>query len=177
MEKVFSGKNITIRQPDKKDLNNVRKFLDFINNLVEEGVQILASKKLSLKEEKEWLKKLLNNIKTRKTIFLLAEDNGVIAGTSTINLRKDRASHVGEFGISIRKEYRGMGLGSYLMKEILKLAKKELKPKIFRLSVYPTNKVALNLYKKNSFKEVARVPKQIQYHGKLIDEIIMISDK
>jgi ribosomal protein S18 acetylase RimI-like enzyme len=44
-----------------------------------------------------------------------------------------------------------MGLGECLMREILNLAEKELKPrpKIIRLSVFSTNKIAQNLYKKN----------------------------
>jgi ribosomal protein S18 acetylase RimI-like enzyme len=62
------------------------------------------------------------------------------------------------------------------MEEIIKLAKKELRPglKIIRLSVYSNNKIAIALYKKYGFKEVAKIPKQIQYKGKLIDEIIML---
>jgi len=93
--------------------------------------------------------------------LLLAEDKNKIVGISSVELRKDRESHVGEFGISIRKEYRGIGLGKKLMKEVLKLAKRELKPKIIRLSVFSENKIAPNLYKKFGFKEVARIPKQI----------------
>jgi len=61
-------------------------------------------------------------------------------------------------------------------KEILKLAKKELKPKpkIIRLSVFSTNKPAISLYKKIGFKIVAKIPKQISYKGKFIDEVIML---
>ena len=62
------------------------------------------------------------------------------------------------------------------MTEILKEAEKELKPKIIRLSVFPENTIAQNLYKKFGFKKVARVPKQLEYKGKLTDEIIMIKE-
>ena len=69
-----------------------------------------------------------------------------------------------------------MGLGSYLMKKILNLAKKELrpKPKIIRLSVFPTNKVAIKLYKKYGFRKVATIPDQLQYKDRLISEVIML---
>ncbi len=62
------------------------------------------------------------------------------------------------------------------MKEIIKLAKKELKPKlkIIRLSAMSINKPALGLYKKLGFKIVGRIPKQLEYKSKLIDEIIML---
>jgi ribosomal protein S18 acetylase RimI-like enzyme len=44
------------------------------------------------------------------------------------------------------------------------------------LSVFSTNKPAIGLYKKYGFKTVTKIPKQIQYQGKLIDEIIMLLD-
>jgi len=62
---------------------------------------------------------------------------------------------------------------------LIKLAKKELKPKfkIIRLNVLPTNKPAISFYKKLGFKKVAVVPKQIQYKGNLVDEIIIMKKK
>jgi RimJ/RimL family protein N-acetyltransferase len=176
--KIFNGKKIKTRELSNRDLRNVKKFQDYVNSLVGESAPILLNKKLSLKEEKEWLKKELKEIKNHKRVFLVAEageDNKII-GVTGIFLGRNRQSHVGEFGISVRKGYRGMGLGTYLMGKILKLAKTELKPrpKIIRLSVYPNNKPAIRLYKKLGFKRVARIPKQIEYKGKLIDEIIML---
>ncbi len=108
----------------------------------------------------------------------MAEDKNKLIGISGVKLKIGRQNHVGEFGISIKKEYRGIGLGKKLMAEVLKLAKKELKPvpKIIRLSVFPENKIAQKLYKKFGFKVVAKIPKQIQYKGKLLDEVIMIKE-
>jgi len=174
--KIFSGKKIEIRVLNKNDLRNVKKFQDFINSLIEEEAKIMFNKRFSLKEEEKWMEERLRKIKSQKAILLVAEYNNMVVGTTGIDLGLGRQAHVGNFGITIRKGYRGMGLGSYLMKEIIKLAKKELrpKPKIIRLSVFSTNKPALALYKKFGFKKVAKIPKQIQYQGKLIDEIIMI---
>jgi len=171
---IFGSKKIIIRKLSNGDLRNVKKFQDFINSFVKEDAQILYNKKFSLKEEKNWLKEQLQNIKNHKTVFLMAQDHNKVIGTTGIDLHRGREAHVGEFGITIRNGYRGIGLGKYLMKEIIKLAKKELKPKIIRLSVFPTNKAAIGLYKKLGFKKVAKIPKQIQYKGKLLDEIIML---
>jgi len=171
---IFGSKKIIIRKLSNGDLKNVKKFQDFINSFVEEDAQILYNKKFSLKEEKNWLKEQLQNIKNHKTVFLMAQDHNKVIGTTGIDLHRGREAHVGEFGITIRNGYRGIGLGKYLMKEIIKLAKKELKPKIIRLSVFPTNKAAIGLYKKLGFKKVAKISKQIQYKGKLVDEIIML---
>jgi len=173
--KIFGKKKIKIRGLSKGDLRKVKKFQNFINSLIGEKAQIVLNKKLSLKEEKKWLEEELDKIKNRKKVLLVTESNNTIVGIVDIDLGKGRLGHIGNFGISIRKKYRGIGLGHYLAKKILKLAKEKLrpKPKIIRLSVFPTNKIALSLYKKFGFKKVSRIPDQIKYKGKLIDEIIM----
>lgn len=106
---------------------------------------------------------------------MIAEHDSKIIGLTDIKLMHYAKKHIGNFGISIRREYRGIGLGKYLMSEIIKLAKKELKPKpkIIQLEVYVNNKPAIALYKKMGFKTMAKVPKQVQWKGKLIDVFIM----
>ena len=91
-------------------------------------------------------------------------------------MKSERQSHVGVFGISVLKDHRGIGLGACMMKEILKAAKKEIRPrpKIIRLSANADNKIAISLYKKMGFKIVAKIPKQLYFHKKFYDEIIML---
>lgn len=172
--KTFGNKKITIRELSREDLKNVEQFQDFINSLIEEDVQILVNQKFSFEKEKIWLEKNIESVKNHKAVFLVAENNNMIIGTASIDLDIWRKSHIGDFAISIRKNYRGIGIGGYLIEEIIKLAKKELKLRFIKLSVFNTNKPAIKLYKKYGFKEIARIPKQIKYKGKLIDEIIMM---
>lgn len=174
--KEFNNIKITIEKLSKKDLNQPNKFQAFINSLVKENVQIKENKKKTLKEETEWLKENLNKIKKHKTVFLVAKYNNKIIGSTSINLHRGKEEHVAEFGISILKDYRGIGLGEYLTTEIIKLSKTQLqpKPKIIRLSVFPTNKAAISLYEKMGFKKVAQIPKQLFHKGKFFNEIIML---
>ncbi len=168
--KIFNGKKINIGLLSKKDLKAPKKFQDFINSFIEEKAQIALNKKLSLKEEREFLKSTLKRIKTHTGIFIIAEHNQSVAGTVGIELKGNRQNHVGEYGITVRKDYRGIGLGGYLTNQIIKLAKKQLKPspKNIRLSVFSTNKPAITLYKKCGFKKVAEIPKQMEYKEKLV---------
>ena len=172
--KVFNKKTITIRGIEKNDLKRAKEFQNFINSLIKEDAQILLNKKLTIKQETEWLKEQLKQVKDKKKVFLIAECKNEIIGNSSIELQRGRQMHVGDFSISIKNGYRGIGLGKYLLNGIIKLAKKELKPKILKLAVFPNNKPAINLYKKFGFQKVAKIPKQLNYKGKLIDEIIMI---
>jgi ribosomal protein S18 acetylase RimI-like enzyme len=176
--KLFNGKKITIRELSRNDLKKADRFQEHMNSLIKEDVMILTNKKISPKEEKEYLKEELQKIKNRKKLKLVAEKDNLIVGMANIPIGMGRKSHVGDFGISINKGYRGIGLGTYLTNEVIKLAKKRLRPRpqIIRLSVFATNKPALGLYKKLGFRQVARIPKQYRYKGKLIDEIIMMKE-
>ena len=172
----FNGKNINIRAINKSDTKNVAEFLDFINSLIEEDTKIYFNKKFSFKEEKEYVINVLKRVKSKKEVFLIAEEGNRIVGSTSIELGTNREEHVGIFGIAIRNGYRRIGLGKYLIGEILKMAEKQLKPKpkMIRLTVFSNNKPAFYLYKKIGFKVVANVPKQRMYKGKLIDDTIMI---
>jgi len=176
--KIFNGRKIKIREVSKKDLKNVEKFQDFINSLVKEDAMIKLNKKQGLREETEWLRGRLKQIKNKKEVALIAEEGEKIVGNTQIGLDWGRQSHIGDFGIAIRKGFRNLGLGTYLTKEIIKLAKGKLnpRPKIIRLSAYATNKPAIEFYENLGFKEVARIPKQGKIGGKLVAEVIMLKE-
>ena len=174
--KIFGDKKIIIRKLEKSDLKKAKRFQDFINVLVEEDAKLLMNEKIALKDEVKFLENILKATQNKTKVFLVAEHDNKIAGTAGIELERWRRNHIGKFGIAIGNGYRRIGLGTYLMSGIIKLAKKELKSKlkIIQLEVYVNNKPALNLYKKMGFKIVARMPKQVQYKGKLIDDLTMV---
>ena len=173
--KKFNDKKIKIEELSKKHLKEVKVFQEYINSLIVENAKISMDQKLTLKEEKEWLKGQIKLIEKNKAIYLIAYDKNKMISGSGIILDKGKSSHVGVFGITIKNGYRRIGLGSFLLKELIKLSKKKLKPKpkIIRLSVFASNQPAINLYEKIGFKKIARIPKTIKHNKKLIDEIIM----
>lgn len=174
--KTFGGKKITIRFLSKNEPGLAKKFQDLINSLIREDAPLLINREVTSKGEKKWLRDELKLIKEKRQVFIIAESNNEIVGSSVITLKKGRSEHVGEFGIMVKKEWRNLGLGSFLIDKVIKLAKKELKPKpkIIRLGAIPTNKSAIDLYKRFGFQTVARIPKQLQYKDKLVDEIVML---
>ena len=158
---------IEIRPPKMSDLNSL---LVMINSLVEEKAMLTIQKKATLKEEKEYLERI---IKDKESIHLFLIINGEVMGNGRIAKLKNIRNHVGELGISIKKEARGLGLGEKLFKEVSKQAIKKFKLKIITLDVHARNKIAQGLYKKMGFKKIGTIEKGIQYYGKYENYIIM----
>jgi len=163
--KSKSGKEFLIRNLRISDALGMR---NLINGIIEENDYIRLNKKLSLKQEKEYLKK---NLKDKLRVDLVAICQGKIVGhiQSTVNGGNDL--HIGRLGIVINRDYREEGLGSFLMKEILFLSKRIFKLKIITLDVVSDNKRALNYYGKFGFKKFGILPKGTKIKGSYRDLI------
>ena len=169
--KIFGGKKIIIREFSKKDVKNAKAFLDFINSFVDEDAMLSINKKKTLGEEKDWLRHTAAEKKER--VYLLAECDGKIVAAADIGVLRGRQSHIGEFGITVREGYRGIGLGEYIMRKTINLARKRLTIKIIQLKVFTNNKPANGLYKKMGFRKIASIPHALQYKGRLMSEYLM----
>lgn len=66
----------------------------------------MINKRLSLKEEREWIEREIKDAKKKKHIILVAKDGNKVVGIADIKLKAGRKNHVGILGISVRKEYR-----------------------------------------------------------------------
>lgn len=182
MKKVkrFGDKKLTIRPLEKADIKRAADFKRYINELAEDDTAYIVKKtKVTLKEEREWIRGRLKKIKERQSVTLIVEDGGKIISVTSIFLPERLIQkHVAGLGIAILKDYRGRGIGTYLMEEIIRLAKKRLKPKpkMLRFGAFVNNRAAISLYKKMGCKAVAKIPKQFKLKGKYFDEIIMIKN-
>jgi len=165
-----NGKKVLLRTIRKSD---TLQLLKFINELAAEDTYILAREKKSLKEEKRWVEDVLKGMRKGKKVVIVAELDGKIIGNFIIHQSTERSPHVGEFGISLLKWYRNLGIGNKMMQVFLRLSKR-MGYKHLILGVFASNKTAIRLYKKYGFKEVARLPKFFLHKGKYVDDIMMM---
>ena len=163
---------ITFRNPKRSDAESL---FQYVNSLIKERAYILLQKKVSLKEEKEYLKETLKQIKEKDRVFLFIDIDGKVMGNASVSL-KDRSArrHVGELAISVSREIRGRGLGKELLKRIIDKAVKELKITMVILYAASENKVAIGLYKKMGFKEAGKIKKEYNHYGKVMDTVLMV---
>ncbi|MDD4661814.1 MAG: GNAT family protein [Candidatus Pacebacteria bacterium] len=170
--KTKKGKDISIRYvclSDTKDL------LEMYNSVVEEKNYTTAVKKFTLKEETLFVKSVLSKIVDRREIFLVAEYEGKVLGVATIEKEVTPIkTHRAEFGIMLKKDIRGEGVGEELTKAVIKEAKRFLKVKMITLNVFEENVPAVNLYKKIGFVVFGRLEKGVIHFKKLKTELLMV---
>ena len=159
---------IIIRLPKISDLDSS---LEMINSLVEEKAMLTVQKKSTYKEEKKYLKGI---IKEKEALHLFLIIDGKVAGSAKISKLGNGRNHIGELGISLKSEYRGIGLGKKLSKTVMEKAIKKFKLKIIILNVFKKNKTAYYLYKKLGFKEVGIIKGEIKYYNRYEDVITMV---
>jgi len=165
-----NGKRVLFRTIRRGD---VYRLLKFINALAAEDTYILIHERITLKEEKQWVENSLKDMRKGKGVLVVAETDGKIIGNFNIHQSTLRSPHIGEFGVGVLKECRGLGIGNKMMDIFIQLGKKMGFKHLF-LGVFENNKNAIHLYKKYGFKEVARIPKFFLHRRKYVDDVLMM---
>ena len=93
-------------------------------------------------------------------IELVAIVDGKVAGTAGIEAvgKKYKVKHRAEFGISVLREYWGLGLGKALAKACIRCAKEAGYVQL-ELNAVAENERAMSLYRSLGFEEFGRNPK------------------
>ena len=93
-------------------------------------------------------------------IELIAEIDGKVAGLAGIECvgRKDKVKHRAELGISVDKEYWGLGIGRALLEACLECARKAGYSQV-ELEVVADNERAVSLYESDGFVVYGRNPR------------------
>lgn len=113
-------------------------------------------KTFTLEEERDFLKRATENDDEIEIIAIL---DGKIVGSAGIYPigRREKIKHRADLGISVDKQYWGLGIGGALMGACIECAKKAGFLQV-ELDVVGTNTRAMGLYKKFGFTEFGRNP-------------------
>jgi len=168
--KLKDGREVSIVL---SDISGLKAVTDFVNKLSKEDTFLsFAGEEYSLEKEEAWLQNTLNEIKFKKNYILWAVINGQIIGNVDIKVGRAREEHVGTIGLMVDSDFRGQGLGEYLIRQILEKGQ-EMGLKIATLNVFSDNIPALKLYEKVGFKEYGRLSKGFFRKEKFSDKIEM----
>mgnify|MGYP001587957137 CR=1 FL=1 len=165
-----SGKTLAVRLPGQADLQQV---LTYINDLIVEDTYIIMSgQPVTESEEKSYLTTLLKEIDQKQAVAFYAFDGDKLVANGQIKKRVRRLSHIGDFGVTVAKDYRQDGVGSQLMAMLLEEAK-AIGVKIVVLEVFSNNERACHVYQKMGFTEFGALPKSVVHRGETINLIQM----
>lgn len=172
-----SGQHALLRILQESDAKELK---DYINELSAEDTFVAYSgEKVTLKEEKDIIKTRLSSLKKGNCVPVVCEINGRMASNCRVGRKlsmKKRARHIAVIVISVRKEFRGEGIGKECMKELITQAKNIEGVDTLKLTAFEENKHAIRLYEKSGFKVIGRLPKQYLYKGKYQGSVIMQRD-
>lgn len=131
-----------------------------------EGLPITAE------QERVYLQSMLDS--EDDTQLIVRQGGAIIADASMQRFRR-RMSHRAEVGISVVKEYWGMGIGSALMEAIISFAK-EHGIRQLNLEVRSDNERAIRLYEKFGFQKLVTFPAFFRIDGRDVDFDLMNLD-
>lgn len=149
--------------------------LRFINDLSRERTFILfQGEQLTLAQEEAWLQERLAEIRSRTGISLGAFCGEDAIGSTGVILKPLAERHVGVFGLSVSRPFRGMGIGAALFDAAIAESIAQLEGmRIIELTVMAPNEVARQLYRSRGFVEHGALPRGVRYRDTLVDHILM----
>lgn len=170
--KIKTGEEIIIRYPTKEDL---KQMWEYINTLSKERTFIrFQGEEISLVDEEKFLNSFLENISQRKAVQLLVIHDGKIIGISDIMMKELAEKHIGVFGITVAKNFRGQGVGKMLMEFLINEAKRNIAQlEIIVLDVFASNSLAKSMYQKFGFVEYGVLPKGVKLEKGYADRVFM----
>lgn len=148
---------------------------EYINTLSKERTFIrYQGEEVSLEEETKYLNSQLEKISQKCAVLLLVFCEGKLIGISGIDMKDKIEKHIGVFGISVAKDFRGEGIGSKLMELVIEEVEKNLTGlEIITLGVFSNNDLAKKMYQRFGFVEYGSLPKGIKLEKEYADHIYM----
>lgn len=166
------NESVVIRSADALD---ARQILELSKMIVAEDIyQLLTLDELELTvtSEENWI---ISHRDHPSRLIIVAEINDDVVGLLDFcNGNRNRTAHTGEFGMSMAKAYRGLGIGTEMIKALLEWAKDSDEIEKINLTVHSNNEPARALYEKMGFKIEGIKEKEIKYQdGHYVDAVLM----
>lgn len=170
-EIMINNEKVVIRKSNKSDAKALVEYLNVIGGESDYLTFGLGEFDLSVEQEENFIE---NISKKENALSILAEVNGKVVGNLNYSggLRS-RTAHVGEFGISVLKEYWGNGIGEELLKYLINWSKDSGIIRKINLKVRPDNERGINLYKKLGFSEEGILKRDLYMNGEFYDSLLM----
>jgi RimJ/RimL family protein N-acetyltransferase len=168
---INSKKSIVIRKAVKSDSKVLIEYLNTIGGESDFLTFGTGEFGRSIEQEEEFIESAL---KRENALFIIAEVDGKIVGNLNFSGGvRQRIAHVGEFGVSVLKEYWGNGIGEELIKYLINWSNTVGIIRKINLRVRTDNTRAISLYKKLGFLEEGILKRDFLINGEFYDSLLM----
>lgn len=169
-----NGKKAVFRSPCKED---AAELLNYLRKTAEETDFVLRypDEITMTVEQEEMFIERINQSENSYMILCLVD--GRHAGNCSMQFHdKRKVRHRGEVAIALVKEFWGMGIGTFMFEEMIRIAQEQGKTQL-ELGMVDGNGRGLALYRKMDFREYGRLPNAFhQKDGSIRDEILMVRE-
>ncbi|PFA69165.1 GNAT family N-acetyltransferase [Bacillus sp. AFS015802] len=165
--------NCIIRTGRQEDAESL---LEISSSVITEGNYFISTAeefdKESIQQQREIIQGIISN---EKETLIVAEVNQTVIGSIEFRSnRLKRMSHTGSISMSIMEPYRGMGIGTLLLKALLDWAENHPHIEKVSLGVFSTNHRAIALYKRMGFIEEGRKVREFKINeDTYVDDVLM----
>ena len=166
-----NGQTLSIREAVRTD---AKPLLDFFNQAGGETDFLTFGAnefQMTAAELAEFIQKCAD---TSNTLMLVGEVEGKIAGSLTFKGgERKRVEHTGEFGITVAREYWGLGIGPRLIEALIEWARATDIIRKINLRVHQSNSRAIELYRRLGFEEEGFITREYMIDGQFYGNIFM----
>lgn len=127
---------------------------------------------ITMEQEADFLRQVHED---KTSIHLIACEEDEIIGNASLSGMPRRMAHRAEVGLSVKRKYWNKGVGSALMKELIRYAK-ENGIEILNLEVRSDNISAIHVYEKFGFKHIGTSPAYFKIDDTYVDFTLMYLD-
>jgi RimJ/RimL family protein N-acetyltransferase len=157
------------------DVIDARQILELSKTVVAEDIyQLLTLKELDITvtSEENWIISYRGH---PNRLILVAEiDDEIVGLLDFCNGNRDRTAHAGEFGMSMAKSFRGLGIGTRLLQTFIEWAEGNHTIEKINLTVHSNNIRARALYARMGFAIEGIKKSEIKYEdGQYVDAVLM----
>lgn len=168
-----NGRTCLLRLPKESDAETLLDYLRTTSSETPYMIREPEEVRADAEEERAFIRKVAEN---PRQLMLLAFMDGEFAGSCSFGPASDRIRmrHRCTVGISLYRNFWGMGIGTALMSEILRHAKTAGFEQA-ELEVVSANAPAMALYRKLGFEVTGTVPRAFKYRdGSYADFLFMV---
>ena len=169
-----NGKKATFRSPRKED---AAELLGYLRQTAEETEFVLRYPEevtMTVEQEETFIERI--NQSTNNYMIICVVD-GKHAGNCSMQFHdKIKVRHRGEVAIALTREFWGMGIGTFMFEEMIRLASEHGASQL-ELGMVDGNERGLALYRKMGFREYGRLPNAFRQKDRTMrDEILMVRE-